>query len=117
MNARNFGAARDAQHSAPTACEPRFSLGKIEMTPGALRVFDAAYETAAEGGAVAAALLRRHQHGDWGDLDTSDKAANDRSLKEGTRLMSVYHLPDGTKLYVITEWDRSETTILLPEEY
>ncbi len=59
----------------------------------------------------------RHAAGDWGDLSAPDIKANAEALKEGTRLLSAYHLKDGTKLYVITEWDRSVTTALLPEEY
>jgi hypothetical protein len=61
-------------------------------------------------------LLARHSAGDWGDLDASDKAANDKALVEGTRLLSCYHV-GGVKLYVITEWDRSATTILPADEY
>nr|MBA2637786.1 hypothetical protein [Solirubrobacterales bacterium] len=55
--------------------------------------------------------------GDWGEVDEEDKAANERSLKEGTRLLSAYHLKDGTKVWLITEADRSATTLLLPQEY
>lgn len=61
--------------------------------------------------------LGRHARGDWGELDPEDVAENERSLKEGGRLLSVYHSQGGTKFYVITEHDRSVTTVLLPEDY
>ena len=61
--------------------------------------------------------LRRHATGDWGDVDDEDRAANDRALRNGARLLSVYHTQDGTKFWIITEWDRSVTTVLLPEDY
>jgi hypothetical protein len=59
----------------------------------------------------------RHARGDWGDLSSEDKLANKRALEEGTRLLSAYHLKTGQKIWIITEWDRSATTVLLPEEY
>lgn len=61
--------------------------------------------------------LWRHHRGDWGELDEEDRRANELALKHGDRLLSVYHASDGTKFYVITEWDRSVTTVLLPEDY
>jgi hypothetical protein len=54
---------------------------------------------------------------DWGEVDAHDKAENEYSLQHGFRLLSTYRLADGTKIWVITEADRSSTTILLPEEY
>ncbi len=69
-------------------------------------------------------IYNRHAEVDWGndgDLDPHDIDANERALESGGRLFSVYYLSDdterGTKIYVITEWDRSVTTALLPEEY
>lgn len=62
-------------------------------------------------------LLARHISGDWGDLGAEDKEENELSLKEGFRILSAYKLPTGQKLWVITEADRSATTILKPEEY
>jgi hypothetical protein len=59
----------------------------------------------------------RHVRGDWGDVDDEDWEANERALMEGTRLLSVYRSAEGVKFWVITEWDRSLTTVLLPEEY
>jgi hypothetical protein len=61
--------------------------------------------------------IQRHQAGDWGDLCAEDRQVNDQALVEGTRLLSVYHAVDGTKFWIITEADRSVTTVLLPEDY
>jgi hypothetical protein len=61
--------------------------------------------------------IQRHQAGDWGDVDTHDREANDRALTEGTRLFSVYHSEKQLKFWVITEADRSVTTLLMPEDY
>lgn len=63
------------------------------------------------------ANLSRHVTGDWGDLDRADAAENALSVREGFRLLSAYALPDGTRLWVITEPDRCATTLLLPDEY
>ena len=63
------------------------------------------------------AALQRHAVGDWGDVDEHDRQENDSSLEEGFRLFSVYHAPDGIKFWIITEADRSATTVLLPEDY
>jgi hypothetical protein len=60
--------------------------------------------------------LCRHHHGDWGTLDPEDWKANEDALRHGNRLLSVYH-SRGVKFYVITEWDRSYTTVMLPEDY
>jgi hypothetical protein len=65
-------------------------------------------------------LLARHVFGDWGDLCTEDKESNERALAQGGRLLSSYEAGlgrDATKVWVITEADRSSTTFLLPEEY
>jgi hypothetical protein len=88
----------------------RFELGQVIATPGAL-------EALWEAGAMPAELLGRHVSGDWGDLDEEDKAENELSLREGFRLLSAYTLKTGVKLRVITEADRSATTLLLPDEY
>ena len=61
--------------------------------------------------------LRRHAARDWGDVCAADKTENDLSLKEGFRLLSSYKDRNGTKFWVITEGDRSVTTVLLPEDY
>jgi hypothetical protein len=63
------------------------------------------------------AALRRHAQGDWGELDPEDVAENERSLKGGFRLLSAYTDRNGVKFWIITEADRSATTVLLPEDY
>jgi hypothetical protein len=90
----------------------KFKLGQIVATPGALNALEVTGETAQT-------YINRHNSGDWGDLDEEDRAANDAALilGEEQRILSAYKLSDGTKIWIITEWDRSVTTILLPEEY
>lgn len=88
----------------------KFPLGQTVATPGAL-------EALAQAGQDPAALLARHQAGDWGDLDEEDKRENELSLTQDFRLLSAYHLTTGVKVWVITEADRSATTLLLPSEY
>jgi len=61
--------------------------------------------------------LRRHLAGDWGDCEPEDAAANDLALTEGDRLLSVYHTAESVKFWIITEADRSATTVLLPDDY
>jgi hypothetical protein len=82
---------------------------------GAL-VITAAAEAALDQASVVQSL-RRHLTCDWGDLDPEDRAVNERALKEGKRLFSAYSAADGTRFYIITEPDRSYTTVLLPEDY
>lgn len=87
-----------------------FPLGQIVATPGALELLDRTETNAAT-------LLDRHQSGDWGDLDPEDIEANTDAIVSGRRLFSSYHLSPNDKLWIITEADRSVTTLLLPEEY
>lgn len=61
--------------------------------------------------------LRRHASGDWGNVPPEDRTANDESMRSGTRLLSAYRSAAGTEFWVITEADRSSTTVLLPDEY
>lgn len=63
------------------------------------------------------ALLQRHQGGDWGELDAEDQQENDFSVQQGLRILSAYTLTTGVKVWLITEYDRSYTTLLLPSEY
>jgi hypothetical protein len=63
-----------------------------------------------------AEILERHRNGDWGELGEEDKVANDEAVVEGGRLLSSYSLHDRI-VWVITEADRSVTTVLLPEDY
>lgn len=99
----------DEEQSLDTKPE-LFPLGRIVATPGALEVLAAA-------SVDSAALLARHAVGDWGELSEADWQENEFSLNNGFRLLSSYRLPDGTKVWLITEADRSATTLLLPSEY
>jgi hypothetical protein len=87
-----------------------FPLGQTVSTPGALEALE-------EAGENPAALLKRHITGDWGDLDEHDRLENERSIADGCRLLSAYILSTGIKIWIITEADRSVTTLLLPSEY
>lgn len=87
-----------------------FSPGQLVATPGVLEAF-------ARNGQHPTTFLRRHVRGDWGELDAEDMQENEFSLTHGLRLLSRYLLADNTVIWIITEADRSVTTILLPEEY
>jgi len=89
---------------------PLFHLGRIVSTPGALRALE-------EAKVNPLTLLLRHNRGDWGDLDASDIEANRRAIAHNLRVLSAYQLPTGARVWVITEADRSSTTLLLPTEY
>ena len=89
---------------------PKFSLGRIVATPGALEVLEEANQNPFE-------FLERHQAGDWGELCEDDKSENEFSLKNGFRILSAYRTRNSLKIWVITEADRSVTTLLLPHEY
>jgi hypothetical protein len=86
----------------------RFELGQVVATPGAAEKLKE--EDIYLG-------LRRHHLGDWGNVGLEDKEANEEAVEEGLRLLSSYTSEDGTKFWIITEADRSATTVLLPEEY
>lgn len=88
----------------------KFPLGQVVVTPGAV----AAMQQVGEHPLL---YLQRHAHGEWGDLDAEDVQENEFSLQHGLRLLSAYRLKDGTRIWIITEADRSATTILLPSEY
>lgn len=89
----------------------RFSPGQVVMTCGV-------DELVQQGQINPASYLRRHLGGDWGDLDDSDRRQNDAALKSGEdRLFSSCQVTPGLTLWIITEWDRSVTTLLLPSEY
>lgn len=89
---------------------PLFELGQIVATPSAIKALQLA-------GVSATSLLVRHHCGDWGDLCAEDSARNNDALTNGSRLFSVYQVTDILKIWVITEADRSVTTLLLPEDY
>jgi hypothetical protein len=83
-----------------------------------LRAFHAGGGDSPEGSArTALASLQRHLTGDWGELDEDDHRENELSLERGWRILSCYRLRNGTRIWIITEADRSVTTFLLPEEY
>ena len=84
-----------------------FEPGKIVATTGAISQFN---------GDFLAECLRRHLRGDWGNISKDDQEANNRAVQLGDRLLSVY-LANDRKLWIITEADRSTTTLLVPEEY
>lgn len=103
------------RETCPAGCgwrpaAPRLEMGRLLATPGALAAMTRARVAPTE-------LLARHVRGGWGDVDAEDWQANDWALRHGERLLSAYRLPTGTKVWIITEWDRSATTMLLPEDY
>ena len=120
----------NAAASAPTtptiiySNTARFPLGQIVATPGALELLQ-------ETGFSAAALISRHVHGDWGDLCEEDRAENEFAVSRRLRILSCYRLVDAVRLvetpldkrsalptlWIITEADRSVTTLLRPDEY
>jgi hypothetical protein len=89
---------------------PRFVLGRILATPGALEALD-------EAGQEWPVFLARHAVGDWGELDPHDWQENEAALVRGGRLFSAYNLATGQRLWIITESDHSATTLLLPADY
>ena len=88
----------------------KFDLGAQVATPGAIDAIRVA-------GNIPPEFLLRHKHGYSGELDEEDRHANDHALLHGTRLFSAYRTRRHDNIWVITEWDRSVTTLLLPEEY
>jgi hypothetical protein len=100
----------------PVLSFPRFHLGRTVATPGALETLADLFGVG-PGTQKLRELMGRHHTGDWGDLDAHDTRANEQALRDGVRLLSAYNLPGGTRIWIITEWDRSATTVLLPEEY
>lgn len=89
---------------------PRFALGAVVVTVGVQALIE-------REALNPLTYLHRHLHGDWGDVDPEDWQANQSALEHGDRLLSVYRLNDALTLWIITEWDRSATTLLLPSEY
>ena len=96
---------------------PLFQLGQVVATPGALQLLK-------EFGVAPFTLISRHVFGDWGDLDASDQHENNMALIHGSRIFSAYDVTRGDgvdsiteKVWIITECDRSSTTLLLPSEY
>lgn len=88
-----------------------FKLGQVVATPGALQAIE-------ENSVDSWSLLQRHVNGDWGCVPEEDARENQLSVEKGYRILSSYPLNDqGDKLWIITEADRSSTTLLLPDEY
>jgi hypothetical protein len=79
-------------------------------TPGALSALEKAEQLPAE-------FLDRHVNGDWGDVSDADKQENEVAVEQGNRILSAYTTNAGDRIWVLTEADRSATTILLPREY
>jgi hypothetical protein len=92
---------------ADTQTAPKFLFGRTVATPNALNKIPNDEILNA---------LSRHVRGDWGILDAEDWSANERALAEGNRLLSAYDSKQGIRFWIITEWDRSVTTVLLPED-
>jgi len=95
--------------------KPKFKVGRLLATPGALEELEKAGQSVHE-------LLARHIQGDWGCVCAEDAAANDASIKDGSRILSAYVLKSNVKIWVITEatddrGQRAATTVLLPSEY
>src|SRR4051812_9783192 len=98
-----------------TNTNPKFELGRIVATPGAL-------EALARAGQPAAEFIARHHRGDWGDLCSEDTAMNDEAVKDGGRILSAYILKTDETLWIITEaaddnGHRNSTCIMLPDDY
>jgi hypothetical protein len=93
-----------------TSIRPKFPVGRVLATPGAL-------EALADAGQTPDFFLDRHVVGDWGEVDSDDWQANERALGAGLRLLSAYRTLRNERLWIITEADRSATTLLLPQEY
>ena len=93
-----------------TERKPLFDLGQLVATPGALAALENTGQNAME-------FLSRHVTGDWGEIPEEDKQENQFSMEKGFRLLSSYRTAAGDRLWVITEANRSHTTLLLPDEY
>ena len=94
----------------PAYAGPVFTLGQVVITPGAVEL---GYKTETD----ILLLLARHSMGDWGTIDVLDRQVNESALKSGSRLMSEYIIGNDQRIWIITDADRSVTTILIPSEY
>lgn len=100
----------DAPQGQARPPKTNFLLGHIVATPGALDALDRASTNAAD-------LLIRHSNWDWGDIPAEDAEQNELAVGQGLRILSSYPLEDEVRVWIITEADRSSTTLLLPDEY
>ena len=101
---------RQNSHATRPNIGARFALGETFITRGAQEALDIAGETPIQ-------FLRRHMSADWGEVSEDDARENELPLTDGFRLLSAYRTAKGQKIWIITEADRSATTILLPSEY
>ncbi len=90
--------------------KPLFALGQVVATPGALAAMT-------QLDIAPLALIHRHVTGDWGDLGAEDQQENRLALRSDLRIFSSYRISASVKIWIITEADRSSTTLLLPNEY
>jgi len=88
--------------------KPKFAIGQLVVTPGVADTLTPRELLAA---------LRRHRRGDWGMVCPEDMESNDKALQRGCRLLSAFETGQGVKFWILTEWDRSVTTVLFPHEY
>ena len=101
---------RHSRKQSKPAAQPLFPAGNVCASAGALQAL-------ARNGQFVAELLGRHCRGDWDEMPETDADLNRSAVEQGSRILSVFHLFDETRLWIITEWDRSVTTIVLPHEY
>lgn len=87
-----------------------FQLGRVVATPAALMALE-------QSGLTPQALIARHASKDWREMDEEDQKFNEAAIQDGSRILSAYTYPKNSNIWVITEADRSVTTILLPSEY
>lgn len=100
----------NASPSSPGALPVLFSTGQIVATPGALGLLE-------QHGILPIILIERHIRGDWGIVSFEDAAANNDAVKYGNRILSSYPVGDCDRVWIITEWGRSVSTLLMPSEY
>jgi hypothetical protein len=88
----------------------KFRLGQVAASPAALKAID-------DSGQTPDFFLDRHAQGDWGEVDAEDGRANDEAVVNGDRIVSAYRTLKNVRIWIVTEADRSTTTIILPEQY
>ena len=106
----NIPSSELRQNGVGIAKRPLFPLGHVCATPAAMDLMEQLSLSPLE-------FIVRHVFGDWGQVCEEDRNANQAALQNGTRLLSAYELPNGQRLWVLTEADRSITTLLLPSDY
>jgi hypothetical protein len=100
----------DNSKKPPTMPKPLFALGQVVATPGALDAMTELDFSPLD-------LIHRHVTGDWGDLGVEDQQQNLLAIRSRMRIFSSYKIGASVKIWIITEADRSSTTLLLPDEY